>query len=169
MKPCFLGNLQRGKTFKTNEEYKEFLQKSNRIFLILSIAGILLAVVGFGAEFAADKFNIPIVIDDYMLGVYAGVGTGLFISGIIVMLSNRHTMKNEQKLTEARIEQTDERIQEIGQKATQTATRIMICSLYVIALIGGLFYPVLPKLLVIILMIFFLSYKISYQIIEKRS
>lgn len=168
MKPCFMQSMQSEKTFTNNEEYKKYLGKVNRIYLALSIVGFLLLVLGVTVEWAGDNSQLPFTIDDYMLGLYSGAGTGLFVGGIIVIFRNRYLMKNEQKLTAARIEQGDERVQEIGKRATRTATYAMIGSLYAIALIGGLFYPVLPKILLIVILIFLFTYIVSYRILEKK-
>ena len=46
MKPCFIRDMQQGKTYKNNEEYKQYLQKLNRFFLFLSIAGAFIGAMG---------------------------------------------------------------------------------------------------------------------------
>ena len=169
MKPCFLRDMQQGKTYKNNEEYKQYLQKLNRFFLFLSIAGAFIGAMGFGAEFIFEKIKLAIAIDDYMLGIYSGVGAGLFISGIVLIIRNRRIIKDEQKLTRARIEQGDERMRELGNRASQIATYVTLFTLFAISLIGGLFYPILPKILLVVLCIFLVTYGISYQILEKRN
>lgn len=65
MKMCILEKIGKNKGFKTNEEYKEYLKRKNKCFVGLIVVGILLAVVGFGAEFLADKLNLTITINDY--------------------------------------------------------------------------------------------------------
>lgn len=114
MKPCFMRDLHGDNNFKNNEEYRRHLKKVNRIYLLLSIAGFLLAALGAGAEILSERGTISIAIDDYMLGVYCGAGVGLLVAGIVIQIRNRRIMKDEEKLTKARREQGDERIQEIS-------------------------------------------------------
>ena len=73
-----------GSTAKTNEEYKKILKKRMRIMVAIVIIGIITAAVGFGAE-----FYLKTSINEHMLGVYSGVGTGLSVSGIILWIKNR--------------------------------------------------------------------------------
>lgn len=168
MKPCLLENLGKRKGFKNNEEYKEFLRRQNHWFAGFIVFGILLAALGFGAEFLAEEINLTITIDDYLLGVYAGMGSALIGAGLAKIIRNRSTMKDEERLTKQRRERGDERIQEIGRIALRVAALLMILAMYVISLIGGLFYPVLPKILLILICIFLLVYVVTYRILEKR-
>lgn len=114
------------------------------------------------------EINLTITIDDYLLGVYAGMGSALIGAGLAKIIRNRSTMKDEERLTKQRRERGDERIQEIGRIALRAAALLMILAMYVISLIGGLFYPVLPKILLILICIFLLVYVVTYRILEKR-
>lgn len=128
----------------------------------IPIVGILLAALGVIGEI------VEAPIDDYMLGIYLGVGAGLIVAAIGLGIKHKRLMKNEEKLKKARLEMGDERIQEIGKKAFRMAAWIMILSMYGIMLVGGLFYPVLAKTLVIVICLFFIAYTICYHIYEKR-
>lgn len=167
MKGCLLSNLQ-GRTFKSNEEYREYLRRQNRIWVVLMIVGALLSALAFGVEFLPQVKEYNVVIDDYILGVYAGAGSALFVVGLMKLLINRKLMKDEEKLTEKRREHGDERTREINQKAMQVAALIMIFAMYAISLIGGLFYPVLPKILFVLISVFLVAYVIVYRMLEKR-
>lgn len=166
MKSCFFQNTQ--ETFSNNEEFKIYLHKKNRSMLFLSIAGLLLGFIGFFVELFAESLPIAIAIDDYMLGVYAGAGIGMFCGGISKILQHRQWVKDEKKLTKMRRERSDERLQQISVKANQAATYIMLIALYLLSFIGGLFYPILPKILLLLICLFLVSYVAAYRILEKR-
>lgn len=152
-----------GSTANTNEEYKKVLKSRMRIMVVISIIGIITASVGFWAE-----FYLKTSINDHMLGVYSGVGTGLFVCGIILWIKNRLLLNNDEKLKESRLNNTDERIQEIASKSFKLAAIVMLIALYSTALIGGLFYPVLVKALLFISCTFLLSYMIAFKYFNSK-
>jgi len=152
-----------GTTVKTNEEYKKVIRNRMKLMLAMIIIGIITAAFGYGAE-----FYFKLSINEQMLGVYSGMGTGLFIAGIILWNKNRLLLKNDEKLKESRLNNTDERIQEIGNKAFRIATYAMLGALYAAALIGGLFYPVLVEYLLFVVCIFLLAYVIAYKYYNKK-
>ena len=163
MKTCLFNQVGETKIPKTNEEYREYLKKKGKALCWIPIAGLFLAVLAILGEFVLD-----VAIDDYMLGIYSGFGTGLVIAGIALTIKNRRIMKDEEKLKKARLEMADERIREIGKSAFRMAAIIMIVAMYVIGLIGGLFYPILPNILFGMVCLFLVAYVISYKIYEKK-
>jgi len=152
-----------GTTVKTNEEYKKVIRNRMKLMITMTIIGIITATFGFGAEF---YFKLP--IKESMLGVYSGVGTGLFAAGVILWIKNRLLLKSDEKLKESRLSNTDERLQEIGNKAFHIATYAMFVALYAAALIGGLFYPVLVIYLLVVVCAFLLAYVIALKYYNKR-
>jgi len=152
-----------GTDAKTNEEYRRVIKTRMRIMVLLAILGAITAAVGFAAE-----MWIEVPVSDLMLGVYTGFGTGLFFAGIILWIKNRLLLGNEQKLKESRLNNTDERIKEISSKAFHAATYFMIVAMYVIALIGGLFDPILVKILLLTISIFLVTYVIAYKIYSNK-
>jgi len=147
-----------GSTAKTNEEYRKVIKSRMKIMAVIIIIGIITAAIGFGAE-----FYLKVSINEHMMGVYSGIGVGIFVAGTILLIKNRLLLKNDEKLKESRLNNTDERIQEIGNRAFRTASYIMLLSLYVTALIGGLFYQVLVEVLLFIVCTFLLSYVIAFK------
>lgn len=147
-----------GTTAKTNEGYKKVIKNRMKFMVVISILGMITATVGFGAE-----FYLEVPINKYMLGVYSGIGVGMFVAGIILWIKNRLLLNNDEKLKESRLNNTDERIQEIGNKALRVATYVMLVALYATALIGGLFYPVLVEVLMFIVCTFLLAYVMAFK------
>ncbi|WP_297424815.1 hypothetical protein [Clostridium sp.] len=147
-----------GSTVKTNEDYKKVVKNRMKVMILITIIGILTATVGFGAEFYLNTS-----ISEHMLGVYSGVGVGLFAVGIILWIKNALLLNNDEKLKKSRLNNTDERIQEIGNKSLRVAACLMLITIYVTALIGGLFYPILVEVLMFISCIFLLTYIVAFK------
>ena len=147
-----------GSTAKTNEEYKRVIKSRMKLMIAIIIIGVITAAIGFGAE-----FYLKVSINERMMGVYSGIGVGLFVVGSILLIKNKFLLNNEKKLKESRLNNTDERIQVIGNKAFRAATYVMFIALYATALIGGLFYPVLVEALMLIVCTFLLTYMIAFK------
>jgi hypothetical protein len=148
---------------KNNEEYKKVIRFRMNIMVILGIIGIATFAVALLAEY---KWKVS--VSEHMLGVYSGAGTGLFAAAVALWIKNKLLLKNEEKLKESRLNNTDERIREISSKAFRTAAAILLIALYAFALIGGIFYPVLVQVLLSIACIFLVSYVIAFKIYEKK-
>ncbi|MEQ8199337.1 MAG: hypothetical protein ABRQ27_15295 [Clostridiaceae bacterium] len=147
-----------GTTANTNEEYKQVIKKRMKRMIVIAIIGLATATVGFVAE---SYLKLP--ISGHMSGVYTGIGAGLFAGGIALWIKNKLLLNNDEKLKESRLNNTDERIQEIGNKAFRAAAYVMIIALYSTALIGGLFYPILVEALMFIVCTFLLAYIAAFK------
>lgn len=148
---------------RNNEEYKAELKNKMKGFTGGAVVGIVTAVVGFGAHaLGIDSAN------EHMAGVIAGIGTGIFAGMVILWMKTRQTLKGEKKIQEARLEQADERLQEISSRAYRAAATAMLAALYIVCLAGGFFYPVLVKILLIIVAVFLLTYTAAYKIFEHK-
>jgi uncharacterized membrane protein len=148
---------------RNNEEYRKVIKNRMKALIGLIIIGIITMAVGFGAE----SF-IKTSINEHMLGVYSGVGVGLFVGGIILWIKNKLILNDDNKLKESRLSNTDERIQEIGNKSIRVAAFIMIIVMYVAALIGGLFYQILFQALILIIFAFIITYLIAFKYYSKK-
>ena len=150
-------------TAKTNEEYKIVIKKRIKRMVIMTVIGFITAAVGFGAE-----IYLKTSINEHMLGVYSGVGTGLFAGGIILWIKNRRLLGNEEKLKASRLANTDERNRAIGNKAFRVAAGVMLVAVYATGLIGGLFYQVLVIAFLFIVCIFVIAYLIAFIYYNKK-
>lgn len=148
---------------KNNEEYRIVLKKRNILFFVLIMIGIITAFFGFWAE-----EYMKTSINEKMLGVYTGFGTGLFLAGSILLIKNLLILKNEEKLKESRLTCTDERNKEIEGRAFRVASYVMIAAFYCVAMIGGLFYPVLVDVLLIVIFSFVITYFIAYRVYNSK-
>lgn len=152
-----------GTTARTNEEYKQVVKIRMYRFAGLGLIGAITLVTALLAE-----FYWKLDVKEEMLGVYTGVGFGLLLASVIMLIKNGIMLKNEEKLKESRISNSDERIKEINNKAFRTASIVMLIAMYTLALIGGLFYPELVRLLLLIVSIFVFAYFVSYNIYNRR-
>lgn len=145
-------------TAKTNEEYRIVLKKRMKIMIGMIIIGVITAAVALYAD-----FYMHAKVSQKMLGVYTGFGTGLIVAGIILLIKNRLLINNEEKLKESRLNNSDERVQEIVNKSFKAAACVMIVVLYLTALIGGIFIPQIVGILVIVIFSCLLTYMVAFR------
>ncbi|MBE6053467.1 MAG: hypothetical protein E7212_06055 [Clostridium sartagoforme] len=152
-----------GSECKTNEEYKKVVK--GRIVLFIGI--IVLGVATLIVTFLGDRFfNLNVSKD--MISTYSGFGTGLTVVGAVLLIKNISILNNGEKLRQVRISNTDERIKEISLKASRFSLAVMLASMYLVALIGGLWYPIITQVLFAIISIFLLAYTIAYIVISRK-
>ncbi len=150
-------------TAATNEEYKKVLKGRNIRMIIMSGAGLLV----MAAALAAEK-NGNAALPDYILGVYCGAGTGIAIAGVLLLIRNLILMRNEDKLKQNRVENSDERLKEIGNCATRASVQVMLLGGTGAALIGGIYEPILVKALLFMLDLFILSYAAAFAYFKRK-
>lgn len=152
-----------GTSAATNEEYRKIIKSRNKYMAVMILVGIIIAAAAFIAD-AKDIAALP----EYMLGVYAGVGTGFAVAGAVLIVKNLTLLKDENKLKESRLENSDERLEQISNLAVRSALKVMLLAILFVGMIGGIFYPVLVKMLLFIIWCFFFSYIIAYRIYQKK-
>lgn len=150
-------------TATNNEEYKKELKRRNLWYLLIAVLGILAAVAAFAAG-QSGTAQIP----EYILGVYCGVGTGITLGMGILFARNLLLLKNEEKLKQSRLENADERLEMIGNKASHTALKVLMLAGSAAALIGGIYEPVLIRVLIFELDMFLFSYLAAFAYYKKK-
>ncbi len=146
----------------TNEEYKKVIKKRMNTMIALAMTGILTIGVAILTE-----FSHWINVNEDMLKYYIYFGAGLIGSSAALWIKNSRLLMDEDKIKRSRIANSDERIREISSRAYHIATVILVITMYVIALFGGLFIPILAKVLMCLISFFVLVYLVSYKILEK--
>ena len=146
-----------------NEEYRKVLKRRNLWMAALSLTGIAIGLTAFSAF-----ENGNTVLPEYMLGVYCGFGTGLAMAGIFLIIRNCMLMQNEEKLKQSRLENSDERLQEIGNKAALTAIKVLLLAVTAGGMIGGIFHQILIKGVLFVLNVFIFSYIVSFAYFKRR-
>lgn len=152
-----------GTTAKTNEEYKKVIKGRMNTMVLIGLIGAVTLTVALLA-----KYDWNIAIKEQMLGLYTGIGTGMIILAVILWIKNKIILSNEERLKESRLINSDERIQQISNKAFRAAALVMIVVMYGFALIGGLFDPVMVEILSFLVCLFCLAYTLFYHIYNKR-
>lgn len=156
-------NIFQTSSAHTVEEYKQVIKKRmfrmGLLFLVGAIA-LLLSIFGNRLE--------GITLSEHMQGVYAGLGAGLMGACLAAFFRLLMILRNEQELKKNRLKEQDERIQAIGAKAMRMAGFMLFVSAYVIGLIGGLFYPILIAVMVILVAVFMITYTVAYHYYNHR-
>ena len=147
----------------SDEEYKKLIKMRMRFFIGLFILGLITCAITLMAEFVWS-----VTFDDYMLGVYLGVAIGLMIMSPVLWVRNKRLLNNDEKRKHMRIATNDERVQSISKKAFRAAACVLLAAMYAGGLIGGIFYPILAKVLLFSVCIFLVAYSVAYIIIQKK-
>ena len=142
-----------GSKVTNNEEFRKQLQAKNKCLLGLILLGVISAAAAYYMEFSGKM-----KVDDYMLGVYCGIGVGLICSGIVFLIRNKRLMKDEGKLKEARLQVTDERM----------AAFVLLIVMYFAFLFGGLYDPMISKLMSCMICLFLIVYAIAWRVLNKH-
>ncbi len=150
-------------TATTNEEYRKELKDRSGWLLFMAIGG-----AGEAAAAALAESGGTLSIPDYMLGVYCGTGAGIMVAAIVLYIRNLFLLKDEEKLKKSRLENYDERNQEIRNKALLAAVKILLVVCFVTAMVGGIFYPYLIKMLLFVIYVFLFSYLIANAYYKRR-
>ena len=150
-----------GSKVTNNEKFRKQLQAKNKCLLGLILLGIISAAAAYYMEFSGKM-----KVDDYMLGVYCGIGVGLICSGIVFLIRNKRLMKDEGKLKEARLQVTDER--NIGSRALRMAAFVLLIVMYLAFLFGGLYDPMISKLMSCMICLFLIVYAIAWRVLNKH-
>lgn len=77
-------------------------------------------------------------------------------------------MKDEEKLKEARLQVTDERNIEIGSRALKMAAFVLLIVMYFAFLFGGLYDPMISKLMSCMICLFLIVYAIAWRVLNKH-
>jgi hypothetical protein len=158
-----MNGFLRSTVANTNEDYKKVIKKRMHTALALAMVGILTIGVAIFTE-----INHWINVNEDMLKYYIYFGAGLLGCSIALWIKNNRLLADEDKIKRSRIANSDERIREISSRAYHMATVILIITMYIIALFGGLFIPILAKVLMCLISFFVLIYLVCYKILEKN-
>ncbi len=91
---------------------------------------------------------------------------GEFQSKIFALAEKKK--KDEEKLKEARLQVTDERNIEIGSRALRMAAFVLLIVMYFAFLFGGLYDPMISKLMSCMICLFLIVYAIAWRVLNKH-
>lgn len=147
----------------TDEGYRKVLLRRQRFFVGMLIMGVVTCTVAAMAEF----LDWDVALSSHALGFYSGMGTGAAFGAGVFLFRLRRTMRDPDRLRKARIAATDERTLEISRRALAAAGYVLLLAVYLVCIIGGLFYPEMLMALAVLAMVFLLAYIVSYLIYNR--
>ena len=103
-----------------------------------------------------------------MSGFFIGIGSGLFFSGMILMIKRLRLLSDEKKLKEMRIAESDERNRSISVEAQRIATAVLLVAMYIVMIAGLIFTKELIKLMSMLICLFLLVYVLAYKILQNK-
>ncbi|OSA90223.1 UNVERIFIED_ORG: hypothetical protein B2H95_10710 [Clostridium botulinum] len=142
-----------------NEEYKKAIKARMNLMALIFVLGSIMIIVSLVAK---------TLINDEMIIIYSSFGIGLVVVSALKWRENKFILGNEERLKQSRVYSNDERIIEINSKALKVSGLVLLISVYLVALIGGIFYPILAKALLSMACIFIVTHFISYKIYDKK-
>lgn len=148
---------------KSNEEHKKVIENRMKRFLLICVIGIVTGAVPYLVKIIG-KVNVS----DHILAFYFGVGTAFIVAGICLWRKDFLLLKSEEKIKEDRLKCCDERLNEIKNKSFRIASYFLLFIIYSLCLFGGLFYPMLTKLGMILIYSFGAIYFIANKIYERK-
>lgn len=149
---------------KTDEDYKTVLKTGMFFGVILMFLGIAAIIIAQLADTA-----LGINLEGHQKSFISGIGGGLIAGGAFAAIRQFSILRNSAKVRKERIAITDERVQNLSGRALVASGLIMFVGVYVMAIVGGLFYPILSKVALILIGIFLVSYFVIYKILDARS
>ena len=151
------------KVATTNEEYKETIKARIKVFIVLMVLGLLTLILVI-----TNMVSDVIRLSDYMDGIYSGMGTGLIFSSAIFLVKNLRLLKNEEALKKSRLQNTDERNIMIAQRASQSATMVVLIVSYVGMLFMGAFNEIILHCFMAVVMVFICAYFLFNLYYQKK-
>lgn len=140
------------------------IEKKIKIRIIYCIVLIILGVISL----YVGKF-VPLNSGDaeYSAGYYTGLGFGVIAAGVITIIKNVKLLKNQEKLKEREIYESDERNKMIGLKTWSYAGYAMFILLYIAQMVAGVFNVLVMNTLLATLALFALCLFVSRVILSK--
>ncbi len=145
------------------EEYKKVVKVRIWAELFLAVMGVATVVVSVLIKLMGIS-----VLPEFANGFLTGAGTGLAVAGTIFAVRMLRMLKDENKLREARIKESDERLVAINHSAIRLAALVLIVAMYVVMLVGVFFSKELVFALSGLVLLFFVVYGIANAIFSRR-
>lgn len=147
-----------------NNHFRKKLEKQAKLFLCMLPLFLLICAFGIVNE----TFSLISTVEiDFANGVFTGFGFAGGIVCIARVIYIKSILKNEAKLKEERIKNTDERTLQISLKALSTASGILIAVSYIALLVFSFFSKEISLCFAFVIIFFMWAYLIAYKILEK--
>lgn len=148
---------------KTDEEYREVLQKRKILIFVLMLAGAAAIGVSICLGIKASGEG-----QAFLCGLYMGMGCGILLGGVIGLTKIRRTLRDEKKLRQKRLEESDERNIMVNQKAYYMAGVLVMTIGYLVFLFAGFFSMEVFWTVWTLLILYFLLFFVFRRIYDKK-
>ncbi len=147
---------------KTDDEYRKVLKKRSIGIGFMMAAGVA-ALIAAAVLMKSGKGEN----DDFLSGVYTGIGTAILVSGVIFFFRVRKLFKNPELLRQRRLKESDERSVLLNQKALYLSGVFVIIGAYIALLAAGFFSMAVFWTIWTIVTVYFIIYLICRNILER--
>lgn len=149
---------------KNNEEYRKVLKRRQTAYCLCMLAGLaelgLVLFLAYGTQFE---------LSEYQLGYLLGLGAGLVLGSAVGIVRIQRKKASEEKLKEARLQETDERELEVDSLALRVTAKILLGVLYVLLILAGIFeWKELLYVCFGLIAVFLLSYGVLRRYYENK-
>ncbi len=162
MSTNFLSKLLCKANARTNEEFRITLKQQRMIMLIL----VLLGVATIAGAYTVDLFQLELHSGSSHYFLY-GLGTGLICGALLRIVMIFRILKSEALLKQERLKVTDEREQEINNRALRMTAVIISLTLYLLIVFCTFVEVTTLDLITYLLLFALLCFGICRKIYEK--
>lgn len=158
------GLLGEGCRARNNEEYRLVLAKRKKRLWMWFAFAVVTSVVALIMEYGVG------VADDahYYTGFALGLGVGMAAASLGGIAKIRKILKDEEKLKEERLKETDERENEVNSQALKMTAKILLVALYVLLIAGALFSHSLMYVCFGLIILFLLCFAVLKRYYENK-
>lgn len=149
---------------KADQQYRNRLRRKNLWYG----AGIVLVVLCTLFLYVGTNW-LEIKVSSHTVDFLTGMFSSLSVILILYIVKNRRVMNNPKLLRKQRIVMTDERNQEIINRAYRLGAHTLIICIIVLSVVGSFVHPLMTQLAVGLLFLFFAAYLIGYLYYRKKS
>lgn len=123
-----------GSKANTDEKYRVYIQKRQKLWMVLALLGIITLGVGI-----LCGMNVIGKQESFLSGLYSGVGGGMLAVAIGRAMKDRKLLKNSRVLHSERLKAQDERLIAVGEKSQSMSGFIAFGFAYAGLLVSGFF------------------------------
>ncbi|EOH96236.1 DUF6442 family protein [Enterococcus pallens] len=149
---------------KADQQYRNRLRRKNLWYG----AGIVFVVLCTLFLYVGTNW-LEIKVSSHTVDFLTGMFSSLSVILILYIVKNRRVMNNPKLLRKQRIVMTDERNQEIINRAYRLGAHTLIICIIVLSVVGSFVHPLMTQLAVGLLFLFFAAYLIGYLYYRKKS
>lgn len=152
-----------GSKANTDEKYRMYIQKRQKLWVALAVIGVLTLGVGIlcGMNVMGDQAS-------FLSGLYSGLGAAMLAVAFGRAMKDRKLLKSSEVLHSERLKAQDERLIAVGEKSLSLSGLIAIGFAYVGLLVSGFFNMTVFWTLWVVVIAYAVIYTITFAIMNRR-